>query len=184
MPIGQTLDKGRIGNTRWDDLSVAAALAKQGDNLKPDFDYTNLGLLFPKNDTSEKAYLTFQMSHKKKLGTEVRLHFHFVQTGSAKAVFRCIYRFYNNGGLVPAFSSPIATNETGGSQGSYPWVSGSLLNVASFPVIVAPTDEGLSSNLDVVLYRDDNVVTGDVLVKFIDAHYEIDTDGSQEEFVK
>jgi hypothetical protein len=38
--------------------------------------------------------------------------------------------------------------------------------------------------LDIKLYRDDNVVTGDVLLKEFDIHYQIDGLGSVQEFVK
>lgn len=180
MPIGDVLDEGRLKNTRWDDLSISAASTKIGSNLKPDYDYTNLGLLFPQNDTSEKIYLTYQMSHKKKLNSNIRLHVHFIQTSSAIPVFGAIIRFYNNGSLVPSFSSEIETLPTV----PFSWASGNLLNIAKFPEIAPPDNEGLSANLDVVLYRKDNAVTGDVLVKYIDLHYEIDTDGSNEEYIK
>jgi hypothetical protein len=177
MPIGKTLDIGRIGKTRWDDLSVPATATKLGANLKPDFDFTNVGLLFPQNDTAERVYLTFQMSHKKKLGTAIKLHVHFIQTGALKPTFGALVRFYNNGSLVPAYGTEILTSATL----LYTWASGSLLNVAMFPDIAAPANEGLSANIDIILYRTDNVVTGDVLVKYIDVHYEIDSDGSSSE---
>ena len=180
MPIGTTLDSGKLGNTRWDDLSVPATTTKIGSNAKPDFDFTNVGLLFPQNDITEKVYLTFQMSHKKKLETPVYLHVHFIQTSANKPTFGATVRFYNNGGQVPAFGSEILTSATM----PYTWASGSMMNIAVFPVILPPSGEELSSNLDVILYRKDNVVTGDVLVKYIDLHYEIDSDGSAEEYAK
>jgi hypothetical protein len=180
MPIGDILDSGKLKNTRWDDLSVSATSTKVGSNLRPDFDYVNLGLLFPQNNTSENVYLTFQMSHKKKLNSAVRLHIHFIQTSAAIPVFGATVRFYNNGNTVPSFSSEIETT----SEVPFDWISGSLLNIIEFPEINAPVNENLSANLDVILYRKDNVVTGDVLVKYIDLHYEIDTDGSNEEYVK
>lgn len=177
-------DTGSLGSSRWDDLSVPATQAKKGSNDKPDFDYTDLGLLFPQNDTSEKVYLTFQMSHKKKFGTAIKLHLHYIQTGANKPVFSAEVRFYNNGALVPAFSATINTSDVGGNQGVFTYTSGSLLQIASFPEIAAPANEGVSANLDVILYRNDNVVTGDVLVKYIDLHYEIDSDGSREVYAK
>lgn len=180
MPIGTVLDSGKLGNTRWDDLSISATATKQGANTKPDFDYTNIGLLFPQNDVAEKVYMTFQMSHKKKLGTAVHLHVHFIQTGAAIPIFGALVRFYNNGALAPAFSSEILTDGTT----KFAWASGSLLNITDFANIEAPADEDVSSNLDVILYRKDNAVTGDVLVKYIDLHYEIDSDGSAEEYQK
>lgn len=180
MPIGEVPDFGKLGNTRWDDLSVSATSTKIGANSKPDFDFTNIGLLFPQNDTGEKVYLTFQMSHKKKLGTAIRLHVHFIQTSAAIPIFGAQVRFYNNGGLEPSFGAEILTDGTA----HFEWASGRLLNITGFASIAAPASEFLSSNLDVILYRKDNAVTGDVLVKYIDMHYEIDSDGSAEEYSK
>jgi hypothetical protein len=184
MPIGRLFDLGQIGNTQWDDLSVSAALVKQGANTKPDFDYTNLGLLFPQNDSGEKAHLTIQMPHRKKLGTAVYLHVHYIQAGAAKPNFRADCCFYNNGAAVPSFAAAINTGDAGGSKGVFTYASGSILQIAQFPLIAAPANEGLSANLDVILYRTDNDVAGDVLVKYIDIHYEIDSYGSREEYVK
>jgi hypothetical protein len=180
MPIGTVLDSGKLGNTRWDDLSISATATKQGANTKPDFDYTNIGLLFPQNDVAEKVYMTFQMSHKKKLGTAIHLHVHFIQTGAAIPIFGALVRFYNNNGLEVAYSSEILTT----GETAFPWVSGRLLNITGFAEIAAPENESLSANFDVILYRKDNAVTGDVLVKYIDLHYEIDSDGSAEEYQK
>lgn len=42
----------------------------------------------------------------------------------------------------------------------------------------------VSSVMDIKIYRDDDIVTGDVLVKEFDIHYEINTPGSREEFTK
>ena len=43
------------GQERWDDLTGPLTRGLQGSADKPDFDYTNFGLLFPQNDTSEIA---------------------------------------------------------------------------------------------------------------------------------
>ena len=47
--------------TTWDDFSVPLTRDKQGQSSKPDYDFTNLGLLFPQNDTAEIVYLVMQM---------------------------------------------------------------------------------------------------------------------------
>jgi hypothetical protein len=184
MSIGRYLDSGAIGNTRWDDLSISATQTRIGSNLKPDFDEVNIGLLFPQNNVNEIIYQTYQMSHRKRLGTAVRFHIHYIQSTVQQPIFTMQYRFYNNGQIVPSAWTTISTNDVGGGAGSFVYTSGSLLQICHFPSIQAPTLEGLSANLDIKLYRNDNVVTGDVLVKYIDVHYEIDTDGSREEFIK
>lgn len=173
------LDTGSLASTRWTDKSFPATLAKQGANTKPDYDFTNLGLLFPQNDPSEIVYINDQMDHRKKLGTSIYLHIHFIQTSALVPVFKADYKFYNNGTTPPVSFTNISTTEV-----VFPYVSGSILQIIRFPVITAPTNEGLSANLDLKIYRQDNVVTGDVLVKFIDYHFEMDDDGSQQELAK
>ena len=39
---------------QWDDFRFPATSSKLGANDKPDFDFTELGFLFPQNDTAEK----------------------------------------------------------------------------------------------------------------------------------
>lgn len=183
MPIGEDFDKGKILRLRWDDISVSATQTKVGSNLKPDFDFTNLGLLFPQNDTSEKIYSVFQMSHRKKLGSSIQFHIHYIQSSANKPIFTIQYRFYNNGSLVPSYST-LNTSDVGGNQGVFSYTSGSMLQIAKFPEITAPANETVSANLDIILYRNDNTVIGDVLVKYIDLHYQIDSDGSRSEYSK
>lgn len=169
--------------TTFDDLSFPAVLVKRGANTKPDFDYTNIGLLFPQNDTAEKIYFTAQMPHRKKLGSPVYLHVHYTQTSAALPVFTAEYREYNNGEAVPGSWTTINTSDAGGSKGLFTYTSGTLLQIGAFPAIALGT-ESVSKNIDVILYRQDNAVTGDVLVKFIDFHFEIDSTGSSSEYTK
>lgn len=126
MGINTDLDTGELCRSRWDDISVSATQTKVGANLKPDFDYTNIGLLFPQNDVAEKIYITMQMSHKKEIGTSIKFHIHYIQTGANQPTFNATYRFYNNGGTVPVFGSVISTGGIGGSKGIFSYVSGSL----------------------------------------------------------
>lgn len=55
------LDTGQLAGTRWTDESFPATRQRQGATQKPDFDYTNMGLLFPQNDTDEIVYIIDQM---------------------------------------------------------------------------------------------------------------------------
>lgn len=174
-------DSGTIAVGRWTDLSTGATFTKIGANSKPDFDYTNLGLLFPQNDTSEKVYITNQMPHEKKYGSVLKLHIHFVQTSALVPVFEASVRFYNNGVAIPNFASISTVGRT--LAFTYPG-SGSILNIVTFPDIAAPTGESASANIDIIIHRNDNVITGDVLVKFIDLHYLKDSAGTREEFIK
>ena len=165
-------------NVVWEDLRGPFTQAKQGATTKPDFDYTNIGLLFPQNDPDEIAYIIMQLPHARKADSAIRPHIHFVQAGATPPVFKIDYRWYNNGeDPTVAFTTLTCDSYV------FTYTSGSILQICSFPEI-AGTNKGTSSILEVKVYRDDNVVTGDVLAKEFDVHYQIDQMGSRQEFIK
>lgn len=168
--------------TSWDDLSAPLNTERQGAGGKPDYDFTNLGLLFPQNDDTEIAYLIIQMRHQKLLDSDIKLHVHYIQSVTQQPTFKIDYRWYNNGDAVPGSWTTISTAD--GNKGIFTWSSGSILQIATFPAVSAPANETVSSNLDIKLYRDDNDVTGDVLAKYVDLHYQINSFGSREEYTK
>lgn len=179
MPIGQKLDFGKNKVPRWDDLRFPATLIRQGATTKPDFDTTNLGLLFPQNDAAEIAYIIAQMPHNYKLGTALEPHIHYFQDEADEPVFKMDYRVYKLGAAtIPSFTTITASNFV------FTYVSGTLNQVVSFPEIDMSAIDTISAIIDIKIYRDDNVVTGDVLGKEFDFHYQIDGDGSRETFVK
>ena len=73
-------DNGFIYPGLWDDFVISSNRARQGVAQKPDYDFTNLGLLFPQNDDTEIAYFVAQMSHSKKLNEPIFFHVHYIQT--------------------------------------------------------------------------------------------------------
>lgn len=169
--------------TAFDDISAQLTPDKQGANNKPDYDYTNLGLLFPQNDATESIQVIIQFSHSKKLNTVIYPHLHYIQAGTGTPIFEYYYRWYSNGGHVPSVWFTGSTVD--GSRGIFSYTSGSMLQIAAFPAVTPPMgDEGVSSNFEIVLWRNDNIVSGDVLVKYYDIHYEVDTAGSDTQYTK
>jgi len=169
-----------LTDTRWVDLRFPLARDKQGATQKPDYDYTNMGLLFPKNDTAEIAYFIGQMPHYWKIGTDLYPHVHFTQYEDIANVYKIDYRWYVLGG-----------DPTGGfttlelSSFVYTYTSGSISQIASSATAIDGSGiTGVSSIIEVKLYRDDNLGSGDLLTKEFDIHYEIDSLGSDTEFVK
>jgi hypothetical protein len=169
-------------STCFTDFSVPLTRDKQGQSSKPDYDFTNLGLLFPQNDATEIVYLTFQMDHRKKMDSDITFHIHYIQSEATQPTFKIDYRFYLNGAAVPGAFTTLSTAD--GDKGIFSYTSGSILQIATFTAITPPANETISANLDVKLYRDDNDVTGDILTKYIDFHYEMDTDGSRSAYSK
>jgi len=168
--------------TTWDDFSISLTTGRQGVASKPDYDFTNLGLLFPNNDATEIAYVIAQMPHRKKMGSAIYYHVHYIQDQATQPTFKLDYKFYNNNSLVPATWTTISTADS--SKGLFTWTSGSLLQIATFAAIAAPSSETVSANIDARFYRDDADATGDVLGKYLDFHYEIDSLGSSGEYTK
>jgi len=167
----------------WDDFAVPQEPSLRGSRAKPDYDETEMGLLWPQNDSSEFVNFVQQMKHAKKLNTGLRLHVHFIQSAEALPTFVAEYRWYNNGAAVPAGFTTISTADGNKGIFEYPG-SGSILQIASFQEIDPIANENVSSNIDVKFYRDDDDVPGDVLGKYIDFHYQIDGLGSDQEYVK
>ena len=63
-------------DTVWDDMRAPFTQTKRGALDKPDFDYTNVGLLFPQSNVAEIVYIIFQLPHNYKLGTSIYPHIH------------------------------------------------------------------------------------------------------------
>lgn len=166
-------------NAVWDDLKFPATRVRQGATAKPDFDITELGLLMPQNNPSEIAYIIGQFPHERKNGSSIRPHIHWVQDQVGTPIFKMDYRWYKNGDPVPTVWTTLSTNGP-----VFPYTSGSIMQISAFPEIDGTLIDSVSSILDVRIYRDDNVVTGDVLLKEFDIHYQIDQDGSRTEFTK
>lgn len=164
----------------WDDLRAPATTIRQGVSSKPDFDTTNIGLLFPQNDATEIAYIIMQFPHARKNGSSIRPHIHFVQDSASEPVFKIDYRWYKNGADPTGSFTTLTCDNM-----AFEYTSGSIMQICSFPEIDGTAIDTISSILEVKLYRDDNVVSGDVLVKEFDVHYQIDQDrGSRQEFIK
>lgn len=155
----------------WEDLRFPVGQTKVGALGKPDYDYTENGLLFPQNDTGEVIYIVAQMPHSYKLGSPLGPHLHFIQTSALVPVFKMKYRWYDRGAEVSTFATVTSTG------GTFPYTAGAIHQRLLFPEIL-PGATGLSSILDIQIWRDDNVVAGDVLVKEFDIHYQRDTLGS------
>jgi hypothetical protein len=165
---------------RWTDLRFPFTRDKQGQTDLPDFDFTNLGLLFPQNDATEIAYIIAQFPHEAR-NSELRPHIHFVQEVAGQPTFQMDYRIIENGDndAYKAFTTGLTA-----STFAFTWVSGDLLQVASFPSIDISGLTSVSWFMDIRVYRNDNVVTGDVLAKEFDIHYQTDDWGSRQEFIK
>lgn len=175
----------------WDDM-LAQAFAANIDNAsgRIDYDYVNLGVNFQSNARypNEPMGVPFQMSHRAKMtDNEFRIHIHWLQSQADTPNFMIEYRTYTNG------SSPGAYVQAAWNSNAFSYTSGTILQVTEFvaiPIASCPS----SCMLDVIMYRDSNNSSGlfvgadpvgsNVTVKWLDTHYQIDTMGSRQEFIK
>jgi hypothetical protein len=173
--------KATGGATVYDDLRVPLTQTKQGSNLKPDFDQTNIGYLFPQNDASEIAYFVAQMPHPWEEGTAVFPHVHWQQGAATAVTWGLDYKVFDPNTAVPAAFTSLT-----GSTGEFTYTSGNLHQISRLGSVdgIDMTDKTLSALILGRLYRNDNVTTGDVLAWEIDFHYKKDTLGSRQEFNK
>lgn len=162
---------------RWDDLKFPFTQTKRGSNLKPDFDDTNVGLLFPQNDPAEIVYMIGQFPHSYLSGSNVRPHIHWKQTGASFPVWTMEYMWSSPGDATPSSFTTLTTN-----TGAFPYVSGNLEQISSFAEIDG-TGMKRSSIMLIKFYRDDNVVSGDVLGYEFDIHFQKHRHGTLTEYV-
>lgn len=168
----------RGNGSRWDDLRFSFTQTKRGSLSKPDFDFDNIGLLFPQNDATEIVYVIGQMPHTRKLNTVIIPHVHWRQSAATNVNWVFEYKICNNGEPIPAaFTKLESTHKV------FDYTEGNIIQITSFGEIDG-ADIALSSVLLMKVYRDDNTTTGDVLGFEMDIHYIVDSQGSREFFRK
>ena len=175
-----TLENGVFdGSSRWDDYNVPLIIGKPTAGGRPDYDYINCGYLFPQNDKTEILIVRAQMPHRWRTGTTIYPHVHWRQKANQAAVFKIDYKWYSIGDLEPdnwsTYTMDIYT---------VAYTSGTLSQVSKGASGISGTGKYISSILIIKLYREDNVYTGDTLVDDFDIHYQIDSTGSQAEYIK
>jgi hypothetical protein len=131
---------------------------KQGQTSLPDYDFTNLGLLFPINDATEIAYIQSPAPTDWVAGTTIYPSVVVRQEYDLQAVFKIDYKILELGEAVPSTWTTY-TMET--YKDTY--VSGSTLNVLNGGAGITMTGKTNQSMILIKLYRDDNVYTGDIL---------------------
>jgi hypothetical protein len=198
-------------DTFWDDLRVEPSARNTGANA-PSFEKwasdaglgsggTTRGIyLYSFDDAvggSEKElFFTMQMPHGWKLGTAIHLHVHWigaVADTTAEPRWGLEYSWKDIGQTFGATESIVYTTVKLDSSGIYdPDVTAGKHYLSEFPDLVPGINaNGISSILVGRLFRDSanaadtyNAVGAKCGLLYIDAHYEISTPGSDDEYVK
>jgi hypothetical protein len=150
-----------------EDLRFPVTVLSQPASGRPDFDATNIGLLFPQNDTGEVVYLIAQMPHDRIPDSPIEPHVHCRLTGAGQPVMKIDYKWYNpEGEAIPATFTTYTMNANTAT-----WSSGTISNMIYGESAIDGTGKNASSIMIMKLYRDDNVYSGDLLVDEFDIHY-------------
>lgn len=163
----------------WEDLRVPLTQTRQGALGKPSFDYTNVGYLFPQNDSDEVLYTIIQMPHAWKQGSDVFPHIHWKQSANQTVLFKIDYKWINIDNSVPLEFTTISLDSI-----RIPYTSGDIHQISECSNPISGTGKLISSLLLIKIYRDDNTYTGDVLAWDFDLHYQVNSMGSRLEYIK
>lgn len=170
--------------TVWDDMQnslIGRRLASTAG--KVDYNYSEVAIDFSAGgvitNINDCVVFPLQMSHSKKLGTDIKLHLHFEQTDLLTRTFDLAYRIQKQGAAKTTAWTTISLNTT---EGAFQYVSGTLNQIAGFPSIPV-NDTGVSDIVQCKMTRTDSQ-TGIVSITFADAHFERDSFGSAGEYSK
>jgi len=133
--------------------------------------------------------MNVQLNHDKDLQSDLHPHLHFIQTSSGVPNWLLHHRWQTNG-LVKT---------TGWTYGkwtnlAFEYDSGNLNQIIEFPPITPPSGVSISDIVQFRIYRDtdndstlfdgDDPIVGDVSAYMYDIHFQIDSLGSDDEYVK
>ncbi len=166
-------------DTVWEDLRFPATVINPpGQVADPDFDVTNIGWLFDSGGT-EILYIIAQLPHSYKEGTNLCCHVHWnpTNTNTGNVLWRISYRWLNDEETAGAFTDVDITAVANGTAGK---------SQTDIFADLVKADAVISSILDIKLQRigGSDTYNADALLKEFDIHFEKNTLGSREPFIK
>ena len=172
--------------TQWDDLvGPVSGLKLNATAGKATYDYAENVIIFNSGGdiTNAADYVSWniQKEHKIKEDSVLKMHIHFEKEDALVRTFKLWFRIQANGQpKTTAWTELLANTESPAEV--FPYVSGTINQITRFEDIDWST-LGISTTVQFRLTRSD-AETGDINVAFIDGHVEIDSDGSNEEYIK
>jgi hypothetical protein len=177
-----------VGNaTRWEDLKVPVNSVKIKKTLTEptwrDF-LGNTALLW--FDNGDDVVFTVQMPHAWKEGSRIYPHVHWVtETNAGSNVSWALEYTWSNAGEVFPTTATITGNVPGvGSGNAYVHNITPLGTDGISGKDASDNNHTLSSMLVCRLYRGSDSYSGDAGLLEIDFHYQVDSDGSNQEYTK
>jgi hypothetical protein len=163
--LERSLDNGVPLGGKWSGLALGAAQITGTVS----YDFANIGWLFPQNDTVSRVYLQGFLPWDEDNDGEgqltVRAAILFLQASETAPTFEASVSFPLGGEAIPTPTVVTASTAT------YAYVSGTVLQSMEFDPIVID-DSAKARPFELALWRNDNDVTGTVLVKHFDIFVE------------
>ena len=138
---------------------------------------------------ADYVVINLQISHRWKIGSDIKPHIHWFQTSGAIPNFMIQYRWQRNGEAKTTAWASVKWQSN-----AFSYVSGVLNQITGFGAILPPEGYNISDILQIRLIRDytnqsglftdgDGLVAGVDAVSF-DCHYEVDGIGSVKEYTR
>lgn len=173
--------------TTWDDMVFPMSAYRLDSTAgKLQYNYTNNSITMQSGGTlgtaADTLIFTFQKLHKIKKSSHFKLHMHFEQPTGDKFEFDVQYRIEKNGNAkTSTWSTPVTVDTK--NDAVYTYTSGTLIQIINI-IDVDMSTMSISDILEVQFARSDSFSGSDIEAISIDAHVEMDSEGSEEEWVK
>jgi len=172
--------------TQWDDIVGSVNGVKLDDAVgKVEFNFTEGTLTFESGgsitNNSDCIWFNLQKPHSCKAASMLKMHIHYDKADATARVFTLQYRIQANG-VAKTTAWTTITTTTNTTNDVFPYTSGTINQIVRFPDIDWST-VGISTTVQFKMARTD-ALSGNVEVSFVDGHFESDSLGSNEEYVK
>lgn len=174
--------------TVWNDIQgslFGRRLTAANGGVSFDWDENTVVFEDNGNPASENDRVSFnvQLGHDAKADAPLRLHTHWKQENDTEIPeFRVSYRIQANGQAWTENWTDV-DGLLNAANSAFPYVNGKLVQISQL-CEVPLAGVGLSSLVQFQVTRIDDSGNSDMHVTFMDAHYEIDSLGSAEEYTK
>ena len=181
ITTGKLLTVPHSSNAVYDPIVIPASQMKQDATDKPDFDYTNVGLVFDPG-LDEAVNIVVEMPHSWFEGSSIVPKGRWVQSSAGNVVWQIEYKWTNRGAIAASGFTTVSA-----STAQYSWSSGDLNNTTAFAAI-AGTAMTVGSTLQIILTRlgangSDTYAT-DALLTQLDIMIQHDGKGTRQEYTK
>lgn len=169
----------------WEDVVGSLIGRRLASNVGTvDYDWAENAIKFQDGgditDVNDCIIFNYQYPHAGVLDGVMNLHIHWEQISATTLTFDIKYRIQDNGVAKTETWTDVSIDTNDGNKFAY--TSGTLNQITDL-ASVDMTGTGISATVQFRITRSDDIDI-DCLATFIDAHVQLDTDGSRTEYVK